>query len=187
MSEEVELYLDDAKDRMEKAIKHLESELLKIRAGKASPVMLDSVFVDYYGTRSPLSQVANINTPDAKTIVVQPWDKSMLEPVEKAIMAANLGFNPINNGDILRIIVPPLTEERRRQLAKQVKGEGENTKVGIRNVRRDVNEALKKLKKEGIPEDEIKDAEDKIQKMTDLYIKKTDDVLEKKEKDIMSI
>lgn len=187
MSEEVELYLDDAKDRMEKTIKHLESELLKIRAGKASPVMLESVFVDYYGVRTPLAQVANINTPDAKTIVVQPWDKSMLEPVDKAIMAANLGFNPINNGDILRIVVPPLTEERRRQLAKQVRGEGENTKVGIRNIRRDVNEALKKLKKEGIPEDEISDAEDKIQKMTDLYIKKTDEVLEKKEKDIMSI
>lgn len=187
MSEEVELYMDDAKERMDKALKHLESELQKVRAGKASPVMLESVFVDYYGTKSPISQVANINTPDAKTIVVQPWDKTMMEPIEKAIMAANLGFNPINNGDILRIIVPPLTEERRRQLAKQVRGEGENSKVGIRNIRRDVNEALKKLKKEGIPEDEIKDAEDKIQKMTDLYIKKTDEVLEKKEKDIMSI
>jgi ribosome recycling factor len=187
MSDEVELYLEDAKERMDKAIKHLECELLKVRAGKASPVMLDSVFVDYYGVRSPLSQVANINTPDAKTIVVQPWDKTMLEPVEKAIMAANLGFNPINNGDILRILVPPLTEERRRQLAKQVHGEGEGTKVGVRNIRRDVNEALKKLKKEGTPEDEIKDAEEKIQKMTDQYIKKTDEVLEKKEKDIMSI
>lgn len=187
MSEEVQLYMEDAKERMDKAIKHLESELLKVRAGKASPVMLDSVFVDYYGVRTPLAQVANINTPDAKTLVVQPWDKTMIEPVEKAIMAANLGFNPINNGDILRIIVPPLTEERRRQLAKQVHGEGENTKIGIRSVRRDVNEALKKLKKEGIPEDEIKDAEEKIQKMTDQYIKKTDEVLEKKEKDIMSI
>ena len=187
MSEEVEMYLEDAEDRMEKAIKHLESDLQKIRAGKASPIMLESVFVDYYGTKSPLSQVANINTPDAKTIVVQPWDKTMLEPVEKAIMAANLGFNPINNGDTLRIIVPPLTEERRKQLAKQVRGEGESTKVGIRNIRRDINEALKSLKKEGIPEDEIKNAEEKIQKFTDQYIKKTDEVLEKKEKDIMSI
>ncbi|PKP22329.1 MAG: ribosome recycling factor [Bacteroidetes bacterium HGW-Bacteroidetes-21] len=187
MSEEIELYLEDANERMDKTNKHLESELLKIRAGKASPVMLDAVFVDYYGQKSALSQVANVNTPDAKTIVVQPWDKSMMEPIEKAIMSANLGFNPINNGDILRIIVPPLTEERRRQLAKQVRNEGENTKVSIRNIRRDTNEALKKLKKDGTPEDEIKDAEDKIQKMTDSYIKKVDEILEKKEKDIMSI
>lgn len=187
MSEEVQLYMEDASERMDKTIKHLDSELLKIRAGKASPVMLDAVLVDYYGQKSALSQVANVNTPDAKTIVVQPWDKTMMEPIEKAIMAANLGFNPINNGDILRIIVPPLTEERRRQLAKQVRNEGESTKVSIRNIRRDTNEALKKLKKEGIPEDEIKDSEEKIQKMTDSFIKKVDEILDKKEKDIMSI
>lgn len=187
MSEEVEMYLEDANERMDKAIKFLESELMKVRAGKASPVMLEQVYVDYYGVKSALSQIANVNTPDAKTIVVQPWDKQMLGPIEKAIQQANLGFNPLNNGDILRIVVPPLTEERRRQLAKQVRNEGEGTKVGIRNIRRDVNEALKKLKKEGIPEDEVKDAEEKIQKLTDQYIKKTDEVLDKKEKDIMSI
>jgi len=187
MNEEIELYIEDATERMDKTIKFLESELLKIRAGKASPVMLDSIYVDYYGTKSPLSQVANINTPDAKTLVVQPWDKQMIEVIEKAIMSANLGFNPINNGDILRIVVPPLTEERRRNLAKQVKSEGENTKIGIRNIRRDINEALKKLKKENVSEDEIKDAEDVIQKLTDQFIKKTDELIEKKEKDIMSI
>lgn len=186
MVEEVQMFFDEAQEKMDKTIRFLESELIKIRAGKASPVMLESVSVDYYGAKSPLSQVANVGTPDARTIVVQPWDRTMIEPIEKAILAANLGFNPINNGEILRIIVPPLTEERRKQLVKQVKTEGENTKVGIRNIRRDANEEYKKLKKEGVSEDEIKEAEEKTQKLTDQYIKKVDEILEKKEHDIMS-
>ncbi len=187
MSEEVVFCIDSAKEQMDKVIKHLESELLKIRAGKASPMMLDGIFVDYYGTKSPLNQVANVAAPDPRTIIVQPWDKSMLETIEKAIQASNLGFNPQNNGEILRIIVPPLSEERRKQLVKQVKTEGETAKIGIRNVRRDANEELKKLKKEGIAEDEIKEGEEKIQKITDQYIAKIDDILNNKEKEILTI
>jgi ribosome recycling factor len=187
MSEEVQFCHDAAKEQMDKSIRHLENELLKIRTGKASPVMLDSVYVDYYGSRTPLSQVANINTPDPRTLVVQPWEKPMLEVIEKAIQAANLGFNPMSNGDILRIMVPPLTEERRKQLVKQAKVEGENAKVGVRNARRDANEELKQLKKDGISEDEIKEAEEKIQKLTDTYSKRVDEILEKKEKDIMTV
>ncbi|MCX7862372.1 MAG: ribosome recycling factor [Bacteroidales bacterium] len=187
MSEEVLFCIDSTKEQMDKVIKHLESELLKIRAGKASPIMLDGIYVDYYGTKSPLNQVANIAAPDPRTIIVQPWDKSMLEPIEKAIQASNLGFNPQNNGEILRIIVPPLSEERRKQLVKQVKNEGETAKIGIRNARRDANEELKKLKKEGIAEDEIKEAEEKIQKITDQYINKIDDILVNKEKEILTI
>ncbi len=187
MSEEVLFCIDSAKEQMDKVIKHLESELLKIRAGKASPIMLDGIFVDYYGTKSPLNQVANIAAPDPRTIIVQPWDKSILEQIEKAILSSNLGFNPQNNGEILRIIVPPLSEERRKQLVKQVKNEGETTKIGIRNVRRDANEELKKLKKEGISEDEIKEGEEKIQKITDQYIAKIDDILTNKEKEILTI
>ncbi len=187
MSEEVLFCIDSAKEQMDKVIKHLESELLKIRAGKASPMMLDGILVDYYGTKSPLNQVANIAAPDPRTIIVQPWDKSMLETIEKAIQASNLGFNPQNNGEILRIIVPPLSEERRKQLVKQVKNEGETAKIGIRNVRRDANEELKKLKKEGISEDEIKEGEEKIQKITDQYIAKIDEILNNKEKEILTI
>ncbi len=187
MTEEVQFCYDAAKEQMDKVMKHLELELMKIRAGKSSPMMLDSVFVDYYGVRTPLSQVANIATPDPRSIVVQPWDKSMIEPIEKAIQAANLGFNPQNNGDLLRIAVPPLTEERRKQLVKQVKAEGETAKVGVRNARRDANEELKQLKKDGISEDEINEAEEKIQKLTDQFISKIDAVLDVKEKDIMQI
>lgn len=187
MSEEVLFCIDSAKEQMDKVIKHLESELLKIRAGKASPIMLDGIYIDYYGSKSPLNQVANIAAPDPRTIIVQPWDKSMLEPIEKAIQASNLGFNPQNNGEILRIIVPPLSEERRKQLVKQVKTEGETAKIGIRNSRRDANEELKKLKKEGISEDEIKEGEEKIQKITDQYITKIDEILANKEKEILTI
>ncbi len=187
MSEEVLFCIDSTKEQMDKVIKHLESELIKIRAGKASPIMLDGIYVDYYGTKSPLNQVANIAAPDPRTIIVQPWDKSMLEPIEKAIQASNLGFNPQNNGEILRIIVPPLSEERRKQLVKQVKNEGETAKIGIRNARRDGNEELKKLKKDGVAEDEIKEAEEKIQKITDQYIAKVDEILAAKEKEILTI
>lgn len=187
MSEEVELYLEDAKETMNSAIVHLENELIKIRAGKANPHMLDGLTVDYYGVTSPLSQVSNISTPDAKTIFIQPWDKSMIEPIEKAILKANLGFNPANNGEVIRIAVPPLTEERRKQLVKQVRGVGEDAKVSIRNSRRDTNEGLKALKKEGIPEDEIKKAEEEVQKLTDNFSKKVDEMLDKKEKEIMTV
>ena len=187
MSEEVQLYLEDAKDTMNNAITHLENELAKIRAGKANPHMLDGLAIDYYGTMSPLSQVSNISTPDAKTIFIQPWDKKMIELIEKSILKANLGFNPVNNGEVIRIAVPPLSEERRKQLVKQVKTEGETAKVSIRNVRRDTNEGLKALKKEGIPEDEIKKAEEDVQKLTDNFSKRVDELLEKKEKEIMTV
>ncbi|MBI5218522.1 MAG: ribosome recycling factor [Bacteroidia bacterium] len=187
MSEEVQLYLDDARQTMNNALVHLDNELVKIRAGKANPHMLDGITVDYYGVMSPLSQVSNISTPDARTIFIQPWDKSIIEPIEKAIQKANLGFNPVNNGEVIRIAVPPLTEERRKQLVKQVKTEGEAAKVSIRNVRRDTNEELKTLKKEGIPEDEIKKGEEEVQKLTDGFIKKVDELLEKKEKEIMTV
>lgn len=187
MSEEVQFCYDSALEQNEKVVKHLEHELLKIRAGKASPMMLESIYVDYYGVRTALSQVANIATPDPRSLVVQPWDKNMIEPIDKAIQAANLGFNPQNNGDLLRISVPPLTEERRKQLVKQVRTEGESAKVGVRNVRRDANEELKGLKKDGLSEDDIKEGEERIQKLTDQFIKKVDEILDAKEKDIMSI
>mgnify|MGYP002350225328 CR=1 FL=1 len=187
MSEEVMMYLDDAKQSMNNVIQHLENELLKIRAGKANPRMLDSVSVDYYGVISPLAQISNVSAPDPKTIFIQPWDKSMIDPIEKAILKANLGFNPVNNGEVIRIMVPPLTEERRKMLVKQVRGEGETAKVSIRNIRRDNNEGLKQLKKDGIPEDEVKKGEDEMQKITDAFTKKIDEILDKKEKEIMTI
>jgi ribosome recycling factor len=187
MSEEVQLYIDDAKDKMKKALVHLENELLKVRAGKASPTMLHGVHVDYYGSKTPLTQVANINTTDARTLVIQPWEKAMIDPIEKAIFAANLGLTPINNGDLIRINVPALTEERRHGLVKQIKHEGENAKVSIRNARREAIEEIKKLQKEGIPEDEIKKAEDEMQKQTDTFSKKVDETLHNKEAEIMIV
>jgi len=187
MSEEVQLYIDDAKDKMQKALTHLENELIKIRAGKANPNMLHGVVVDYYGSKMPLNQVSNVNTTDARTIIVQPWEKTMIDPIEKAIFAANLGLTPINSGDLIRINVPPLTEERRHQLVKQVKHEGENAKVSIRNARRESIEEIKKLQKEGIPEDEIKKAEDEMQKLTDNNSKKVDEILHRKETEIMVV
>lgn len=187
MEEEVQLFLDDAKERMAKAIEHLKKELSKIRAGKATPSILDVVSVDYYGTLTPLSRISNINSPDARTLRVQPWEKSMIEPIEKAIMKANLGLNPSNNGEVVIINIPVLTEERRRDLVKQVKVEGENAKVSIRSVRRETNEELKKLQKDGMSEDIEKDAEDDVQELTNKYNKLVDDYLEQKEKDIMTI
>lgn len=187
MNEDLEFLLDHAKEQMQKAVTHLDTELLKIRAGKASTQMLEGIFVDYYGANSPLGNVANVSTPDARTLAIQPWEKSMLGPIEKAIQAANLGFNPSNDGTIIRINVPPLTEERRKNLVKQSKAEGENAKVSIRSIRRDSNEAIKKLQKEGLPEDAGKDAETKIQALTDSYIVKVDALMEKKEKDIMTV
>lgn len=187
MNEEVKMYMDEAKELMQNAIAHLENELSKIRAGKANPKILNDVLVDYYGSPTPLPQVANITVPDPRTIAVQPWEKSMLAPIQKAIMNANLGFNPDNNGEIVRINVPPLTEERRKELVKQSKGVGETAKVSIRNARRDAIDAFKKMVKEGLPEDAAKDAETDVQKITDSYNKKVDDILLQKEKDIMTI
>lgn len=187
MSDEVEFCLEEAKEGMHNAVLHLEKELQKIRAGKASPQMLDSVKIDYYGVLTPLDQAANIHTPDARQIIVQPWDKSALSLIEKAIMAANLGFNPKNEGEILRISVPALTEERRKDLVKKAKAESENARISIRNIRRIANETAKKLKKDGIPEDEIEKLEDDIQKLTDLFIGKADKIFEIKEKDIMTV
>jgi ribosome recycling factor len=187
MNEEVQLYIDDAKESMEKAINHLQLELSKLRAGKASPAMVEGVKVDYYGAPTPLMQVANVSTSDARTISIQPWEKNMIGPIEKAIINANLGLTPSNDGIIIRINIPPLTEERRRELVKKTKGEGENGKVSIRNIRRDANESIKKLQKDGLPEDVAKDAEAKIQQLTDKFIARVDEVLAGKEKEIMTV
>lgn len=187
MTDQIKKIQNDAQSMMEKAISHLESELAKIRAGKANPAMLEGIQVDYYGTNTPLNQVANVNTPDARSIVIQPWEKSMLTPIEKAIQAANLGFNPQNDGLLIRIIVPPLTEDRRKELVKRAKAEGEHAKVTIRNLRRDAIENVKKEVKNGLPEDAQKDAETKIQQLTDNHITKVDKHLDTKEKEIMTV
>jgi ribosome recycling factor len=187
MNEEVEMLIDITKEKMDKALSHLQRELTKIRAGKADPRMLDGIFVDYYGNNTPLSQVCNINTPDPRTIAIQPWEKPMVEVIEKAILAANIGLTPINNGELIRINIPILTEERRKELVKQVKVEGENTKIAIRNIRRESNDEIKKLKQDGLSEDVAKDTEGEVQNITDDYTKKVDDVLVNKEKEIMTI
>jgi len=187
MNEEIQFVLDDAKEQMEKAVNHLEAELVKVRAGKASPTMLEGIMVDYYGTKTPLNQVANVNTGDARTLIVQPWEKSMLTPIEKAIQVANLGLNPQNDGVIIRILVPALTEERRKELVKKAKAEAENAKVSLRTIRKESNEALKKLQKDGMPEDEVKEGETKVQTLTDAYVVKCDKHLEVKEKEIMTV
>jgi ribosome recycling factor len=179
--------LENAKISMDKAINHLETELQKVRAGKASPAMLESIMVDYYGSMVPLSNTASVNSQDSRTLVVQPWEKSMLTPIEKAIQAANLGFNPQNDGVLIRIMVPPLTEERRKQLSKTAKSFGEDAKVGIRTVRKDSMEHIKKLQKDGLPEDEAKSGEAKIQVLTDAASAKVDKHVEQKEKEIMTV
>ena len=178
--------INDSKMHMQKAIEHLESELSKIRAGRANPAMLDSIQVDYYGTNTPLSQVSSVTIPDARTIAIQPWEKGMLSPIEKAIQAANLGFNPQNDGTLIRINIPVLTEERRKELVKKTKAEVEHGKVTIRNIRRDANEHIKKDSK-SVPEDVIKGLEDQIQKLTDQFIVVIDKHLDAKEKEIMTI
>ncbi len=187
MNEDAQFCLEEAKEKMENAIVHLDKEFVKIRAGKATPQMLDNVKVDYYEKLVPISQVSNINTPDPKTIIVQPWEKNMLVVIEKAIMAANLGFNPQNDGTLLRIVVPPLTEERRRDLVKKAKVEAENTKISIRTFRKEANDTGKVLEKDGVPEDDIKKLETEIQHLTNTYIEKVDKLLTTKEKDIMTI
>ena len=179
--------LSTCKSAMSKAIDHLESELLKIRTGKASPAMLDSVMVPYYGTPTPLQQVAAVNTPDPRTISVQPWEKNIISEIEKAIIQANLGLNPQNDGETIRINVPPLTEERRKEMVKLAKAEGEQAKVSLRNVRRDANEAVKKLQKDGLAEDLAKDAEAEIQQIIDGFTKKVDELCAIKEKEIMKV
>jgi ribosome recycling factor len=185
--EEIEFILDSTKESMVGSIAHLEKEFLNIRAGKASPQMLGSVFVDYYGSQTPLSQVSNVNVPDARTITIQPYEKSMLQTIEKAIMVANLGFNPMNNGENIIISVPPLTEERRRDLVKQAKAEAEDAKISIRNARKDANTDIKKLEKEGTSEDVCKSAEEDIQKLTDSFIRKVEEHLVIKEAEIMKV
>lgn len=187
MDEVAQLCIDEAKEKMDKALIHLQDELIKLRAGKANIHILDGITVDYYGVNTPLNQAANINTPDAKTVVIQPWEKNMIDPIEKAVLHANIGVTPINNGELIRINIPPLTEERRKMLVKQVRNEAENAKVSIRNSRRDANEEIKNLKKDGLPEDEAKKAEEEIQKLTDDFSKKIDEIMKKKEEDIMTI
>jgi len=184
MNEEIEFIIDSAKEAMNAAIAHLEKELRTIRAGKATPSMLSNVQVDYYGSQTPLGQVANVSTPDARTITIQPWEKNMLQEIEKAIMVANLGFNPMNNGDFIIISVPALTEERRRELAKQAKSEAENAKVGIRNARKDANNEIKKT---DISDDMKKESEASIQNLTDSFVKNIDEKFNVKEKEIMTI
>lgn len=187
MSEQIESVYSNAEQQMNKAIHHLEAELLKIRAGKASPQMLDGIMVEYYGAPTPLGQVANVSTPDARTINIQPWEKSMIGPIEKGILMANIGLTPSNDGQMIRLFLPPLTEERRKELVKKVNAEGENAKVGVRAGRRDAIEAIKKLQKDGLSEDIAKGAETNIQTSTDKYIAKVEDLCKAKEKEIMTI
>lgn len=184
MEEEIDFIIESAKEAMGKALKHLEKELVNIRAGKASPSMVGSVMVDYYGSQTPLSQVANVSTPDGMTISIQPWEKNMIPEIERGIHLANIGFNPMNNGESVIISVPPLTEERRRDLAKQAKAAAEESKIGIRNDRKNANNELKNLE---ISEDLKKNLEDDIQQMTDQHIKKIDEIFAKKEKEIMTV
>jgi len=185
MDEDIQFILDTTKESMDSAIKHLEKQFVNIRAGKASPAMLGSVMVNYYGAQTPITQVANINTPDGRTITVQPWEKKMIQEIEKGIQIANLGFNPMNNGDMIIISVPPLTEERRRDLAKQAKVEAEDAKIGVRAARKDANNDIKKS--EDVSEDLKKNAEIDVQKMTDSYVRKIDELFDAKEKEIMTV
>lgn len=187
MSDELSMIIEDASASMVKAISHLESELAKIRAGKASPMMLDGIMADYYGNPTPINQVANISTLDARTISIQPWEKNMLAVIERAIMAANIGITPQNDGNSIRLFLPPLTEERRKELVKKCNAEGEQAKVSIRNIRRDAIEQIKKLQKDGASEDESKDAESAAQAATDKYISLVEKHLDFKEKEIMAV
>ena len=187
MTEEISFHLDIAKEAMEELIVHLETTLSKIRAGKANPQMLHAVNIDYYGVITPLNQAANISTPDAQTISIQPYDKNLIVDIEQAIVEANLGFSPSNNGEKVIINIPPLTEERRRELVKQVKSEIENAKISVRNVRQKANEEMKKLSKEGLSEDLVRDAQQSVQDLTDKYTKQIDIIFSDKESDIMTV
>jgi len=187
MSEDLDKIMQDTTVSMKKAISHLETELAKIRAGKATPAIVDGIMVEYYGNPTPLNQVANVTIPDARTISLQPWEKNMLQAIERAIIAANIGLNPQNDGNFIRLFLPPLTEERRKELVKRVNGEGEQAKVSIRSIRRDAIESVRKMQKDGLAEDVAKDAETSIQGITDKFIAQTDLHLKDKEKDIMTI
>ena len=185
--EEIQLYLEEAKSLMDKAVQHTIAELIKIRAGKAMPNFLDGIMVVYYGNPTPIQQVASITTPDARTLAIKPWEQKLIPEVEKAIINSDLGLNPQNNGEMVLLTVPPLTEERRKNLVKQVKNECENGKISIRNVRKETNDGLRKLQKEGVAEDDVKRAEDTVQKMTDQHSAKIDELFAKKEAEIMTI
>lgn len=187
MNDEVELILDETSERMQKSIEHLEHELSTLRAGRANPAILDGISIDYYGATTPLNQVSNINTPDAKTIMIQPWDRSMIGAIEKAIMAANIGITPVNNGELIRISIPPLTQERRIQLVKQVKSEAESAKVAIRAARKWANDELKAAEKDGLPEDMQKTATEKVQTLTSDFSAKVDKIAAAKEKEVMTV
>ncbi len=187
MAEDIASIVAVAEDNMKKAINHLESELVKIRAGKANPQMLDGLVVDYYGSPMPINQVANISVMDARTISIQPWEKNMLQPIERSIIAANMGINPQNDGALIRLFLPPLTEERRRELVKKCQGEGEHSKIAIRNIRRDAIEGIKKLEKNGLSEDAAKDGEAEVQQVTDSFTAIVEKHLQAKEKEIMSV
>jgi ribosome recycling factor len=187
MSEEVTLILETADETMVKALDHLEAELVKIRAGKATPQMLDGITVDYYGSPTALNQIANVSVADARTLTIQPWERNMLQPIERAIINSNIGLNPQNDGNIIRLFLPPQTEERRRELVKRAQGEGENCRIAIRNIRRDAIESIKKAQKEGLSEDMAKDAEADIQEVTNKNIAMVEKHLAAKEKDIMSL
>ena len=179
--------INEATDRMKRTVEHLDEELANLRAGKASTNVLNSVFVDYYGSQTPVSGVASVTVPDARTILIQPWDKNMIRPIEKAIIDSNIGLTPSNNGETIRLTIPPLTEERRKELVKQVKGVGENARISLRNARRDAVESFKKAQKEGMPEDESKDGETRAQKLLEKYSKQLDALMEAKEKEIMTV
>jgi len=187
MAEDLSQIVATADDHMKKAITHLETELIKIRAGKATPQILDGIIVDYYGSPTPINQVGNINVMDVRTLSIQPWEKNMLQPIERAIIAANIGINPQNDGSQIRLFLPPLTEERRRELVKKCQVEGEHSKVAIRNIRRDAIEHIKRLQKNGLSEDIAKDAETNVQNITDKFITTVDKHLTSKEKEIMSV
>lgn len=187
MAEDIASLVSVAKDHMKKAISHLETELVKIRAGKANPQMLDGLVVDYYGAPMPINQVANISVMDARTISIQPWEKNMLQPIERAIIAANIGINPQNDGVLIRLFLPPLTEERRKELVKKCQAEGEHSKIAIRNIRRDAIEGIKKLEKNGLSEDAAKDGEEEVQQVTDSFTAIVEKHLQAKEKEIMAV
>ncbi|MGF1532236.1 MAG: ribosome recycling factor [Bernardetiaceae bacterium] len=187
MEEDIQIYLDAAREGMESAIEYTQKVFAKIRAGRANPIMLESVSVNYYGTFTPLQQTAGITTPDARTLMVKPWEKAMLTEIEKAITNANLGFNPQNDGNVIRISVPPLSEERRREFVKKAREEAENGKIGVRNARKEANEGLRDLQKDGVAEDAIKRAEEQVQQLTNDYTKKIDELFAAKEKEIMTV
>ncbi|MGY6742150.1 MAG: ribosome recycling factor [Cecembia sp.] len=185
--EEIQLYLEEAKEMMQKAVDHSAAEMVKIRAGKAMPNLLDGIMVSYYGASTPLQQVASVTTPDARTLAIKPWEKNLISEIERSIINSDLGLAPQNNGELIILTIPPLTEERRKLLVKQAKQESENGKISIRTVRKDINESLRKLQKDGAPEDEVKRAEDTVQKLTDKYSTKIDELLAKKEVEIMTV